>query len=47
MKEEQKEQIMEIACDLCWYPTVITNQEWLDEKCDNCPLAKLLDEVSE
>ena len=45
MTEQQKEKIMEIACDLCWYPTAITNQEWLDEKCDNCPMQTALNEV--
>ena len=45
MTEIQIEAIMEIACDLCWYPTAISNQEWLDEKCEKCPLERKLREV--
>lgn len=45
MTEEQKERLLEIACDLCWYPTVISNPEWLEEKCKNCPMERALNDI--
>ena len=45
MTEIQIEAIMEAACDLCFYPTIACSQEWLDEKCEKCPLERKLREV--
>jgi hypothetical protein len=45
MNEELKEKIMETVCGLCWYPCIACSQDWLDEKCEDCPMEKLLNEV--
>ena len=47
MTEIQIEAIMEAACDLCVFPFNFRDQAMLDKVCEHCPLARLLDEVSE
>lgn len=44
MTEEQKDQIMEIACELCRFPFEL-GQEELDSKCDNCPMLTALNDI--
>ena len=47
MTDELKEKIMELACDLCVFPFNFRDQAMLDKVCEHCPLARLLDEMSE
>ena len=43
MNTEEKERIAETACDLCHWPYVYRGIEILHaEKCDHCPMRKLL-----
>ena len=42
MTIEQADEIATIACDLCHYPYVITDQAELEEKCESCPLMERL-----
>lgn len=39
------ENIMTAVCDLCHYPYVETDQEALEERCEVCPVEKLLKEL--
>lgn len=42
--EEQSEKIMEVVCELCHHPYVVTDQALLDDICENCPVEQVLKE---
>lgn len=44
---ERFEAIMELVCEVCHWPYVVTDQEKLDTLCDNCPVERMLKEGKE
>ena len=45
--DEIMEQCMTAACDLCHLPYTVSDQEDLDDRCEACPVGKLLVELRE
>ena len=46
MTEKQKERVLEAACEICKYPSFLT-QEQLDAVCVVCPVEYAIDTVGE
>ena len=43
MTEQQREKILEAACEICRWPYVCKNEEELMEHCDVCPIQAAVD----
>lgn len=44
MNDEQKQSILEAACEICHYPHICSNDE-LDLKCGKCPVQIAVDSI--
>ena len=45
MTEQDRERIMEAACDMCRMPFICKSQADLDARCESCPVFDALEEV--
>lgn len=46
MNSEQREKILEAACEVCHWPVVLNARE-LEDFCDRCPVERAVDAAAE